>query len=86
MSDKVLGPGPHTRVRRLPEKARYDEDTINAILDEARFCTLAGVVDGLARHPHFWTRNAHGIARMPIVTQESGWACPCQLRPSIVSW
>ncbi len=48
MSDKVLGPGPHTRVRRLPEKARYDEDTINAILDEARFCTLAGVVDGLA--------------------------------------
>ncbi len=48
MSDQVLGPGPHTRVRRLPEKARYDEVTVNEILDEARFCTLAGVVDGLA--------------------------------------
>jgi len=48
MSDAVLGPGPHTRVRRLPEKARYDEATVHAILDEARFCTLAGMVDGLA--------------------------------------
>lgn len=48
MSDEVVGPGPHTRVRRLPEKARYDEATVNAILDEARFCTLAGMVDGLA--------------------------------------
>ncbi|MHB1208816.1 MAG: pyridoxamine 5'-phosphate oxidase family protein [Acidimicrobiales bacterium] len=48
MSDAVLGPGPHTRVRRLPEKARYDEDTVNAILDEARYCTVAGVVEGLA--------------------------------------
>ncbi|MHB1087393.1 MAG: pyridoxamine 5'-phosphate oxidase family protein [Acidimicrobiales bacterium] len=48
MSDQVLGPGPHTRVRRLPEKARYDEDSINAILDEARFCTVAGTVNGLA--------------------------------------
>lgn len=48
MSDEVLGPGPHTRVRRLPEKARYDDVTVNAILDEARFCILAGMVDGLA--------------------------------------
>ena len=48
MSDAVVGPGPHTRVRRVPEKARYDEATVNSILDEARFCTLAGTVDGLA--------------------------------------
>jgi uncharacterized protein len=48
MSEAVLGPGPHTRVRRLPEKARYDEVTVNEIIDEARFCTLAGLVDGLA--------------------------------------
>jgi uncharacterized protein len=47
MSD-VLGPGPRTRVRRLPAKARYDESLIYAILDEARFCHVAGVVAGRA--------------------------------------
>ena len=44
----TLGPGPHTRVRRLPEKARYDEETIFAILDEARLCHVAAIVDGRA--------------------------------------
>lgn len=48
MNDAALGPGRHTKVRRLAEKARYDESTINAILDEGRFCTIAGTVDGLA--------------------------------------
>lgn len=48
MSDRALGPGPHTRVRRLPEKASYDESVIDAILDEARMCHVAAVVDGLA--------------------------------------
>jgi hypothetical protein len=48
MSDEMLGPGPNTRVRRLPEKARYDADTINAILDEARFCHVGAIVNGLA--------------------------------------
>jgi len=43
-----LGPGPHTRVRRLPEKAAYDEATIFAIIDAAMICHVAGVVDGLA--------------------------------------
>ena len=47
MSDS-LGPGPHTRVRRLPEKARYDEETIFAILDHARMCHVAALVDGRA--------------------------------------
>ncbi|HEY5302997.1 MAG TPA: pyridoxamine 5'-phosphate oxidase family protein [Acidimicrobiales bacterium] len=47
MSDP-LGPGPHTRVRRLPEKAAYDEATIFSILDAALICHVAGVVDGLA--------------------------------------
>lgn len=44
----VLGPGPHTRVRRLPEKARYDEETIFGILDEARLCHVAAIVEGRA--------------------------------------
>jgi uncharacterized protein len=41
MSEHDSGPGPRTRVRRLPEKARYDEATIYAILDEARLCHVA---------------------------------------------
>ena len=44
----TLGPGPHTRVRRLPDKARYDEATIHAIIDEAPFCNVAAEVNGLA--------------------------------------
>jgi nitroimidazol reductase NimA-like FMN-containing flavoprotein (pyridoxamine 5'-phosphate oxidase superfamily) len=48
MSDGILGPGPSTHVRRLPEKARYDAGTIDSILDEARFCHVAGIVNGLA--------------------------------------
>lgn len=47
MSD-VLGPGPRTRVRRLPEKAAYDESTVFAIIDAALMCHVAGVVDSLA--------------------------------------
>ena len=43
-----LGPGPHTRLRRIPEKARYDEATIHAIFDEATFCHVTAVVDGIA--------------------------------------
>lgn len=43
-----LGPGPRTRVRRLPEKARYDAETVEAILDEARFCHVAAIVGGRA--------------------------------------
>ena len=45
---ELLGPGPHTRVRRLPEKARYDEATIFSILDEARMCHVAAFVEGRA--------------------------------------
>jgi uncharacterized protein len=45
---ETLGPGPRTRVRRLPEKARYDEETIYAILDEARLCHVAATLEGRA--------------------------------------
>ena len=45
---RELGPGPHTRVRRLPEKAAYDEATVHAIVDAADFCHVAAVVDGVA--------------------------------------
>jgi len=46
MSADALGPGPRTRVRRLPDKARYDEETIFAILDEGRLCHVAATVHG----------------------------------------
>ena len=46
--NESLGPGPHTRVRRLPEKAAYDAATIFDILDGAVMCHVAATVDGLA--------------------------------------
>ena len=48
MSDRVLGPGPHTRVRRLAQKAQYEASVVYSILDEARFCHVAAVVEGQA--------------------------------------
>ncbi|HVB71018.1 MAG TPA: pyridoxamine 5'-phosphate oxidase family protein [Acidimicrobiales bacterium] len=47
MTDQ-LGPGPRSRVRRLPKKARYDEAFIFQVLDEARLCHVAAVVAGRA--------------------------------------
>ncbi|MBW4029681.1 MAG: pyridoxamine 5'-phosphate oxidase family protein [Acidobacteria bacterium] len=43
-----LGPGAHTRVRRLASKAAYDDDTVFAIVDAAPYCHVAGVLDGVA--------------------------------------
>jgi nitroimidazol reductase NimA-like FMN-containing flavoprotein (pyridoxamine 5'-phosphate oxidase superfamily) len=45
MSD-VLGPGPKTRVRRLPAKAHYERDVIYAVIDEAPLCHVAAIVNG----------------------------------------
>jgi uncharacterized protein len=44
----ALGPGPRTRVRRLPKKASYDAEVINSILDEAWVCHVAATVRGKA--------------------------------------
>jgi uncharacterized protein len=43
-----LGPGPRSRVRRLPKKARYDEAFIFSVLDEARLGHVAALVAGRA--------------------------------------
>lgn len=45
MSDE-LGPGPKSRVRRLPAKATYDRDVIFAVVDEAPLCHVAAIVNG----------------------------------------
>lgn len=39
-------PSARTRVRRLPERAHYDADTIAAIVDAAMLCTVAFQLDG----------------------------------------
>jgi len=38
---------PNTRVRRLAERARYDAETVHAILDEAYVAHVGVVVDGM---------------------------------------
>jgi uncharacterized protein len=40
-------PSPNTRVRRLAERARYDEQTVHAILDEAYVAHVGIVAGGL---------------------------------------
>lgn len=39
-------PSPRTRVRRLPDRARYDSASIAAIIDAAPTCTVAFQIDG----------------------------------------
>jgi uncharacterized protein len=39
-------PSERTRVRRLPDRGKYDAETINGILDEAFLCHVGFVVDG----------------------------------------
>ena len=42
-----LSPSARTRVRRHPERAQYDRDSVRAILDEALVCHLGFVHDGV---------------------------------------
>ncbi len=39
-------PSPRTTVRRIPQRARYDQQTVFAILDDALVCHLGFVHDG----------------------------------------
>jgi uncharacterized protein len=39
-------PTARTSLRRLPERARYDSETVHSILDEAFICHVGFVVDG----------------------------------------
>jgi uncharacterized protein len=40
VGDEEVGPSPRARVRRLPERGRYDRATVDAILDEGFVCHL----------------------------------------------
>ena len=46
LGDESAAPSPRTRVRRLPERARYDRATVEAILDEGFVCHLGFCSDG----------------------------------------
>ena len=41
-----FGPTPRSRVRRHPERAHYDRETVFAILDAALLCHVGYVIDG----------------------------------------
>jgi nitroimidazol reductase NimA-like FMN-containing flavoprotein (pyridoxamine 5'-phosphate oxidase superfamily) len=42
----MTGPSPRTTVRRLPDRARYDRATVDAILDEGLVCHVGFVDEG----------------------------------------
>jgi len=44
--ERRAGPTPRTTVRRLTDRARYDRDTIHAILDEGLVCHVGFVAEG----------------------------------------
>ena len=46
MNNIVLEQTERTRIRRLPERGRYDRHTVYAILDEALICHIGFVADG----------------------------------------
>lgn len=43
---KSSAPSSRTRVRRKPERAHYDADAINSIVDAASICSVAFQIDG----------------------------------------
>jgi uncharacterized protein len=45
-SPHLIAPTPRTRVAREPQRALYDRETINRILDEAFLCHVGFAVDG----------------------------------------
>jgi uncharacterized protein len=46
LSPPPYKPSPQTRVRRHPERAHYDRETVFAILDAALMCHIGYVIDG----------------------------------------
>jgi nitroimidazol reductase NimA-like FMN-containing flavoprotein (pyridoxamine 5'-phosphate oxidase superfamily) len=77
------GPTPRTTVRRLPDRARYDRDTIHAILDEGLVCHVGFVADGQpfvvpATYARWDDRLViHGSAASRMVKALAGGAPAC---------
>ena len=78
----TTAPSPRTRVRRLPERAHYDADTIAAIVDAAMLCTVAFQIDGMVHAistihwregEHLYIHGAKGSRMLKALTE--GEAC-----------
>ena len=54
-------PSARTRIRRLPERAHYDAETVAAIIDAASLCSVAFQIDGAvhAIPTLHWREGAH---------------------------
>lgn len=75
-------PSPRTRVRRMPERAHYEADTVAAIVDAAMICTVAFQLDGMVHAiptlhwregQHLYIHGAKASRMLKALT--SGEAC-----------
>lgn len=61
--DRAAAPPPtaFTRVKRLPERGRYDRDTLDAILDAGFVCHVGHVIDGqpVVTPTAYWREGDH---------------------------
>src|SRR6185369_373255 len=80
---RSLRPADRIRVKREPQRARYDRETIEAILDEALICHLGFVVDGQpyvipTLHARVGDRlYVHGSAASRLLRHLAGGAPVC---------
>ncbi len=78
-------PTPLTRVKRLPERGRYDRETVHAILDAGFICHLGYVVDGrpVVTPTSYWREGdhvyVHGSAASRMLRTLGGAGLPCCL-------
>ena len=79
---KPAGPSSRTRVRRLPERAHYDTDSVAAIVDATMICTVAFQIDGAVHAiptihwregEHLYIHGAKASRMLKALTQ--GEAC-----------
>jgi len=79
---KPIAPSARTRVRRLPERAHYDANTVAAIVDAAMTCTVAFQIDGTVHAiptihwrdgDHLYIHGAKASRMLKALTQ--GEAC-----------
>ena len=61
----MTAPGSRSEVRRLPERARYDAESVHAVLDEGLVCLLGFEVVG--RVPAAYRHREHGLVNVLIM-------------------
>lgn len=80
---RATPPTAFTRVRRLPERGRYDRDSLYAILDAGFVCHVGHVVDGrpVVIPTAYWREGDHlyfhGSSASRMLRTLSGEGIPC---------